>query len=50
VETRAIASLAADGFDTAGIARLYPYLTAQQIDQAVDLERQLADNLSKQAA
>jgi hypothetical protein len=29
---------------------LYPYLSMPQIEQALDLEQQLADNLGKRAA
>lgn len=50
LETRALAALARDGFDAEGIHRLYPYVSTQQIDQALDLERQLDDNLEKRAA
>jgi uncharacterized protein (DUF433 family) len=45
LETRALAALTADGFDIPGIHRLYPYVTSNQIEQALDLEGQLADNL-----
>jgi uncharacterized protein (DUF433 family) len=45
LETRALAALAADGFDRESIHRLYPYVTTDQIAQALELERQLADNL-----
>jgi uncharacterized protein (DUF433 family) len=50
VETRAIAALVNDGYDTSQVAELYPYLSAEQIAQALDLERQLAQNLSVPAA
>jgi uncharacterized protein (DUF433 family) len=46
VETRAIAALLDDGYDAAQVGELYPYLSAEQIDEALDLERQLAQNLS----
>jgi uncharacterized protein (DUF433 family) len=49
LETRALAALTSDGFDVAAIHRLYPYVTASQIDQALDLETQLADNLRRAA-
>jgi uncharacterized protein (DUF433 family) len=49
LETRALAALTSDGFDLAAIHRLYPYVTASQIDQALDLETQLADNLRRAA-
>jgi uncharacterized protein (DUF433 family) len=50
VETRAIAALFNDGYDARQVAGLYPYLSAQQIAQALDLEQQLAQNLSLPAA
>jgi uncharacterized protein (DUF433 family) len=50
LETRALAALASDGYDNAAIHRLYPYLSTPQIEQALDLEQQLADNLGKRAA
>jgi uncharacterized protein (DUF433 family) len=50
LETRALAALAGDGYDNAAIHRLYPYLSTPQIEQALDLEQQLADNLGKRAA
>jgi uncharacterized protein (DUF433 family) len=50
LETRALAALANDGFDVPAIQRLYPYVSAPQIEQALDLERQLSDNLTKRAA
>jgi uncharacterized protein (DUF433 family) len=50
LETRALSALAADGFDVAGIQRLYPYVSPPQIAQALELERQLDDNLHKRAA
>jgi len=50
LETRALAALATDGFDVPAIHRLYPYVSAPQIEQALELEDQLADNLSKRAA
>jgi uncharacterized protein (DUF433 family) len=49
-ETCAIAALAQDDFTTDGILSLYPYLTREQIEQAVDLERQLSENLLHKAA
>jgi uncharacterized protein (DUF433 family) len=45
LETRALAALSADGFQAAAINSLYPYVSAAQIEQALDLERQLAENL-----
>ncbi len=50
LETRALAALARDGFDVTRIQQLYPYVSTGQIDQALDLERQLEDNLHKRAA
>jgi uncharacterized protein (DUF433 family) len=50
LETRALAALAEDGFDVLRIQRLYPYVSTQQIDQALELEQQLDDNLQKRAA
>jgi uncharacterized protein (DUF433 family) len=44
-ETCALAALAKDGFSTERILSLYPYLTLVQIEQAIDLERQLDENL-----
>ena len=49
LETRALAALTVDGFQVDGIQRLYPYVTTTQIEQALDLERQLADNLRRAA-
>ena len=49
LETRALAALTVDGFEIAGIHRLYPYVTAAQIEQALDLENQLAENLRRAA-
>ncbi len=50
VETRAIAALFNDGYDANQVSELYPYLDAEQIAQALDLEQQLAQNLSVPAA
>ncbi len=50
VETRALAALCKDGYDAKQVADLYPYLTAEQIDEALDLERQLEQNLSVSVA
>lgn len=49
IETRALAALAADGFDVAGILRLYPALTGAQVKESLDLERQLERNLRSAA-
>ncbi len=50
LETRTLAALASDGYDNSAINRLYPYLSSPQIEQALDLEQQLAENLGKRAA
>jgi uncharacterized protein (DUF433 family) len=50
LETRALAALSTDGFDVPAINRLYPYVTTLQIEQALELEKQLEDNLIKRAA
>ena len=50
VETRAISSLIEDGYELDNIADLYPYLTPEQVAEALDLERQLDQNLSIAAA
>ena len=50
VETRALAALAEDGYSLEDIAKLYPYLALAQIQQALELEQQLAQNLSVPAA
>jgi uncharacterized protein (DUF433 family) len=50
LETRTIGALARDGYDRSAIGRLYPYLTSSHIEQALDLERQLAANLGARAA
>ena len=49
-ETCAIAALVNDDFSVEGIHSLYPYLTREQIEQAIDLERQLDANLLHQTA
>jgi uncharacterized protein (DUF433 family) len=49
LETRALAALTVDGFEIEGIHRLYPYVTTAQIEQALDLENQLAENLRRAA-
>jgi uncharacterized protein (DUF433 family) len=49
METRALAALTADGFDVAAIHRLYPYVAREHIEQALDLEAQLAENLKRAA-
>jgi uncharacterized protein (DUF433 family) len=50
LETRAIAALSTDGYDTTSIRKLYPYVSTAQIEQAIELEHQLAENLGKRAA
>ena len=42
---RVLAALAVDGYQVDAIQRLYPDVSAGQIEQALDLEGQLADNL-----
>ncbi|HEV8239228.1 MAG TPA: DUF433 domain-containing protein [Thermoanaerobaculia bacterium] len=49
VETRALAALERHGFETGQIAALYPSLASHAIEEALDLEKQLARNLSKAA-
>jgi uncharacterized protein (DUF433 family) len=49
LETRALAALSADGFEVGAIGNLYPYVSTVQIEQALDLERQLAENLRRAA-
>jgi uncharacterized protein (DUF433 family) len=49
LETRVLSALADDGFDAGGIHKLYPYVTSSQIAQALDLEKQLAENLRRAA-
>jgi len=49
LETRTLAALAEEGFEVRTIYRLYPYVTGEQIDQALDLERQLTENLRRAA-
>ncbi len=46
LETRAIYALNRDGLDSAAIRTLYPYVTEAQVAQALDLERQLEENLA----
>ncbi len=45
VETMAIFAIAESGFDTDGIIRLYPFLSEAQVEDAIDLERQLNRNV-----
>jgi uncharacterized protein (DUF433 family) len=46
LETSALDALARDGLTPPAIRALYPYLSEAQLDQALDLERQLAANLA----
>jgi uncharacterized protein (DUF433 family)/DNA-binding transcriptional MerR regulator len=46
LETRALYALDRDGLDSSAIRTLYPYVTAKQIAEALDLERQLEANLA----
>lgn len=48
LESQAIAALAFSGLPNAKIYCLYPDVDVRAIDQAIDLERQLADNLGRQ--
>jgi uncharacterized protein (DUF433 family) len=50
IETTAVAALARDGRDVDGILSLYPFLTAVQVDQAIELEQELDANLALDAA
>lgn len=45
LESQAVGALAASGLPTAKIYRLYPAIDAGALDDALDLERQLAGNL-----
>lgn len=45
LESQALGALAAGGLDRAKILRLYPDIDHESVDQALDLERQLAHNL-----
>jgi uncharacterized protein (DUF433 family) len=45
VESQALGALALSGLPDSKIYRLYPALEHEAIDEAIDLERQLADNL-----
>mgnify|MGYP001594884122 CR=1 FL=1 len=49
VETQALAALARRGYSAAEIAELYPFLARVAVDEALDLEEQLASN-ERQAA
>ena len=50
LESQALGALEASGLGTAKIYRLYPNIESQAIDDALDLERQLAQNLQPLAA
>ena len=50
LESQALGALQAGGLDTAKIYRLYPSVTQIAIDDALDLECQLASNLRRVAA
>lgn len=50
VETQAIQALATRGYGIDRIATLYPFLTATQIRESIDLEEQLARNIAVHAA
>jgi uncharacterized protein (DUF433 family) len=45
IETRVLSAFERDGYDMPHIARLYPTLARDQIEQAIDLEHQLDENL-----
>jgi uncharacterized protein (DUF433 family) len=46
IETEALAALAHRGMQTAKIIRLYPIIDSADVDQALDLERQLQPSLA----
>lgn len=46
IETQALAALARRGLEEESIYRLYPSIQRPAIDEALDLERQLSQNLS----
>lgn len=50
LESRALAALARDGLDLEAIHRLYPFVSVEQIGDAIDLETQLAKNLNVSVA
>jgi uncharacterized protein (DUF433 family)/DNA-binding transcriptional MerR regulator len=50
VETQALYALASSGYRTSDIVKLYPFLSDDQINDAIDLEDQLARNLGQLAA
>jgi uncharacterized protein (DUF433 family) len=49
IETRALAALRSRGYEINQIAALYPKVAAYAIDEALDLESQLAHNLGQAA-
>ena len=50
VESQALWALVSSGLDGASVYRLYPTLSPEAVDQAFDLERQLAANLRQPIA
>jgi uncharacterized protein (DUF433 family) len=46
IETRALAALAGRGFGLDEILAMYPVVTQPQLEEALDLEQQLASNLA----
>lgn len=50
LETSALFALDRDGVEASTICQLYPYLTTQQLNEALDLERQLEANLAIRVA
>lgn len=50
LETRALFALSRDGLDAPAICALYPYVTAEQLTQALELEVQLEENLAIRVA
>lgn len=46
IETRALAALAGRGFGLDEILAMYPFVTRPQLEEALDLEHQLASNLA----
>jgi uncharacterized protein (DUF433 family) len=50
VESQAVGALAGSGLPTAKIYRLYPDIEPRALDDAVDLEEQLAQNLGRKLA
>ena len=50
LETSALYALQRDGLGPDAILSFYPYLATEQLAEALDLERQLADNLAMPSA